>query len=69
MENLDSFDTRNHGIPFVKSALSNVINLDNLNLDRLNSKTFNPVLFSIRYGGLKRTLSVLQKKIKSKLFK
>ena len=64
-----SFNTKNHGIPFVKSALFNVINLDNANLDRLNAKSFNPILFSMKYGGVLNTFSVLFSKIKYLLFK
>jgi hypothetical protein len=63
--NIIEFRTSVHGIPFVKSALGYVINANLKKLISWNMKTFNPIFFSIKYGGLIETVKVLSKKLKS----
>ncbi|WP_456376514.1 hypothetical protein [Lutibacter sp.] len=63
--NIISFTTSNHGIPFVRSALPFVLNAAVSVLNSWRNKTFNPLLFSIKYGGLIATFKVLYKKFKS----
>jgi len=58
-----SFTTKNHGIPFVKSALPYVLNAPQEELNKMNGKTYNPLLFSFKYGGFWPTLHILYKKI------
>lgn len=61
--NILSFDTGNHGIPFVKSAIEKVINSNYDELLKLSNKTYNPIIFSIQLGGFTSTLKVLIKKL------
>jgi hypothetical protein len=49
------FNTAHHGIPFVKSALTYVINLDSATLDKFVGKKFNSIEFSIRIVGVVKT--------------
>lgn len=55
------FKTTHHGIPFPKSALPIVINLDSNELDNLTNKIYNSLWFSIRLSGLKKTSFELYK--------
>ncbi|MFC6860081.1 hypothetical protein [Zunongwangia atlantica] len=57
--NFVSFNTSHHGIPFVKSSLKTVINLDREVLSSLASKTFHPILFSIKMDNLMKVAKVL----------
>lgn len=61
------FKTAHHGVPFVKSALPVVINLESEALEKLVGKKFNSLLFSIRMAGLIETLTSLYKQILNKL--
>lgn len=61
--NIIAFNTSNHGIPFVRSALSFVINSSTKKLNSWNKRTFNPIFFSIKYGGLYATLRILFTKL------
>lgn len=61
------FKTSNHGIPFIKTTLPKLLNLP---IDQLNpylNKNLNPLLFSIKIGGIVITLKGLWKIIKSRL--
>lgn len=51
------FSTSHHGIPFLKEALPEVLNMDTNDLCRLESRTNNPVLFTIRMVGLRRAIT------------
>lgn len=62
-----SFKTAHHGVPFVKSALPFVINLDLDGLDSLSLKIWNPLYFSIKQAGLIKTFITLFKQLKQKL--
>ena len=64
--NILSFKTSNHGIPFLRSALSTIINSPYKDLLAINNKIHNPILFSIIYGGFIPTLNDLKKKLKEK---
>jgi len=61
--NIISFNTNNHGIPFVKSALLRVINSSKQELNSWMKNSHFPIFFSIKYGGIYATLRVLIKKI------
>jgi hypothetical protein len=50
------FKTSNHGIPFLKSNLSTVLNLSKHDLLKLTGKSFHPLNFSIKMVGLIKTL-------------
>ncbi|UAB84823.1 hypothetical protein INR75_01995 [Zunongwangia sp. SCSIO 43204] len=69
--NFVSYSTSHHGIPFVKSSLPKVINLDKEDLEKLSGKTYNPILFSVKMDGsliVMRTLYFqIVKKLKRKL--
>ncbi|MBB3839610.1 hypothetical protein FHS57_003619 [Runella defluvii] len=57
------FKTAHHGVPFVKSALPIVINFESKDLDNLVGKKLNPLWFSIRMAGLKKTFSSIYVKL------
>jgi len=61
--NMVSFNTSIHGIPFIKSALPTVINSSRMKLDSWNNGKYNPLLFSIKYGGVFPTFYVLCRKL------
>jgi hypothetical protein len=54
------FKTSNHGIPFLKSNLDIVLNLEKKDIDSLVDKTFYPLLFSLKIAGLRETVSGLK---------
>ncbi|WP_324024138.1 hypothetical protein QSV08_14075 [Maribacter sp. BPC-D8] len=62
--NIYHFKTGHHGIPFVKSILPVILNLPVEKYDSYIGKKMNPVLFSIRVGGLKLTLKGLWQIVK-----
>ncbi len=68
IEDLDiptiSFTTKNHGIPFVKSALPYVINADIRTYNKWLGNIYNPLLFSFKYGGFWKTMYILLLKAK-----
>jgi hypothetical protein len=64
--NIISYNTSNHGIPFLRSALPFVLNAPFKIINSWNKRTFNPILFSIKYGGLFATFKVLYKKLNMK---
>lgn len=63
-----SFNTDHHGIPFAKTALPKVLNMNVDDLCKYTKKKLNPILFSLRIAGFKLTyiaaLSAIQKKLK-----
>ena len=65
--NIIAFNTSNHGIPFLRSALPFVINASIEKINSWNKKTFNPIYFSFKYGGIFSSINVLYKKILVKL--
>lgn len=55
------FNTSNHGIPFLKSNLQEVLNLSTENLNKLaNNAIINPLVFSIKIVGVFKTIAALQ---------
>ena len=50
--NILKFKTAHHGIPFLKSAVSDVINMDKCYLLRLSNKIYTPFKFSVEIIGL-----------------
>jgi hypothetical protein len=61
------FNTSHHGVPFVKSALHSVINMKIETLNSISNKKFNPLFFSIKYGGLVATILILFNQVLRKL--
>ena len=62
-----SFSTSHHGIPFIKSILPKLLNMDVDELIKHKGGNINPILFSIRVGGLMTTYKGLKKIILDKL--
>lgn len=60
------FNTSHHGIPFLKAALPHVLNLGKDDLLQLTNKSFNPLIFTIKYAGLIETIKGLYKQYQSK---
>ena len=60
--NIISFNTANHGIPFLKSALPKIINVENKVLNTFLDKNHNPLVFSFIHGGIYATVRLLFKK-------
>ncbi|SFF07740.1 hypothetical protein [Spirosoma endophyticum] len=50
------FKTSHHGIPFLKSTLSHVINMKRCYLDTLVGYYYYPLIFSVKIGGVSKTL-------------
>lgn len=61
-----AFKTAHHGIPFVKDALPNVINLSESELNKLTRKTHHPLFFSVHRIGLIRVVKGLYKQIRQR---
>ncbi|MBN2779202.1 MAG: hypothetical protein JXR36_16340 [Bacteroidales bacterium] len=61
--NVIPFNTKHHGIPFLKSSLKHVINMPQKELIRLNGITQNPFLFSLKIEGLSSTMKGMFKQI------
>ena len=51
-----SFDTSNHGVPFLKSNLPAVINLPEAALRKLSGRKLHPLVFSLKMVGLLKTI-------------
>lgn len=51
-----AYNSHHHGIPFLKVALPTTINLNSNQLKEFSEKTHNPILFTIKMVGLKRTI-------------
>lgn len=64
-----SFHTKHHGIPFLKIALSQVINLTPLQLEQLSKTVHSPIGFTIQIVGIRKTFLGLCKQIKQAYFK
>ena len=71
--NFISFNTNHHGIPFLKSSVSEVINLSNQQLEKFTYANHNPFIFSAKIEGwlnaIKSVYNQLTLKIKKKLNK
>lgn len=63
------FSTSHHGIPFLKVALPTVLNMSKEQLGNFSGRHFNPLVFTIRCVGLRKTLVGLYIQIKKKYFK
>jgi hypothetical protein len=61
--NVISFNTKHHGIPFLKSALSTVINLEEGKLKKFVKSKNNPIVFTIRMIGLLKTFNGAKKQL------
>lgn len=59
-----SFQTKHHGIPFIKAALPKVINLDLEVLKKLALRKHSPIIFTIKMIGIKETLLGIYKQMK-----
>lgn len=58
------FSTSHHGIPFLKVALNKVLNLESDVLIKLSGNhNHNPILFTIKMVGIKKTIKGLYKQI------
>ncbi|WP_304323147.1 hypothetical protein [Phocaeicola plebeius] len=57
------FNSNHHGIPFLKIAIPTVINLNITQLEKISSKKQNPILFTIRMVGIRKTILGLYKQI------
>lgn len=55
-----SFITSNHGVPFLKSNLPVVLNLDTSQLKKLSGKTHHPLIFSLKTVGFAKTVEGLK---------
>ncbi len=58
--NVISFNTKHHGIPFLKSNLSFVLNSSEKHLRLLSSKNNHPIVFSIKAIGFVNTVKELK---------
>lgn len=57
------FSTNHHGIPFLKSALNVVINLERNKLKKFIKSKNNPIIFTIRMIGLVKTFQGAKKQL------
>ena len=55
--NIFGFHTSHHGIPFIKSALPELLNMELSKLMAEQGNKLNPILFSIRVSGIMTTLN------------
>ncbi|MBO9584151.1 MAG: hypothetical protein J7574_08330 [Flavobacterium sp.] len=55
------FKTSNHGFPFLRINLPNVLAFDQKKLDAITSKTFHPIIFSISLIGVTSTFKFVIK--------
>lgn len=55
--NIISFKTAHHGIPFLKSALPEVVNLNREDLLRLSKRNHSPFWFTVKAIGFSQTIS------------
>lgn len=58
-----TFKSNHHGIPFLKIAIPTVINLNTTQLEKISNKKQNPILFTIRMVGIRKTVMGLYKQI------
>lgn len=64
-----SFKTAHHGIPFLKSSLGDVLNMDKNALLKMDRKQYNPIPFSVMHGGLFHTIIGVYWQLQRKLEK
>lgn len=58
-----SFNTKHHGIPFLKGAVTKVINSNDNFLCKYENKNVNPIFFTINMIGIKKTFIDIIKQI------
>lgn len=51
------FSTAHHGVPFPKVAIPYVMQTSSKHLDSLSGKRYNPIMFSIKFAGLFKTMT------------
>ena len=54
-----SMQTSHHGIPFLKTSLPSLLNMDPLMLQNLGNRTWHPLLFSYKVAGLDKSMKGL----------
>lgn len=64
--NYFSFNTNHHGIPFLKSSTSQVINLNEVELKKISKKKYHPIVFSAKIEGWSKALKSLCKQVINK---
>lgn len=64
--NVLKFKTKHHGIPFLKSALDKVVNLEGEKLKKYTRLNNYPILFTIRMVGLLKTFNGAKKQLLAK---
>ena len=57
--NTFSFNTSHHGIPFAKTALPKVLNMDLSKINKFRNRNLNPVIFSFQVAGFKQTMKAV----------
>ena len=65
--NLFSFKTSHHGVPFISSILPKLLNMPVLELLKLKEKNHNPLIFSLKIGGIFTTIKGLKNIILNKI--
>lgn len=59
------FKSSHHGVPFPRVALNRIMVASDETLNALNGKSFNPILFSVKFAGVRKTLfEILKQTIK-----
>lgn len=58
------FTSKRHGMPFLKTAINDLYNLDDKQLKSFANKTNNPIIFSYRVSGILNTIRGLYKNFK-----
>lgn len=58
-----AFRTKHHGIPFLKVAIPSVLNLNTDQLIQISYKRQNPIIFTIKMVGIKKTIIGFYKQI------
>lgn len=66
--NVIFFNTKHHGIPFLKNALQKVINVEHNALSKYVNKVNHPFVFTLKMEGWKNTILFLLTHIKGKIF-
>ena len=64
-----AFQTKHHGIPFLKVAIPSVLNLNADQLMQISYKRQNPIIFTIKMVGIMETLSGIFKQMKQAYYK
>lgn len=64
-----AFRTKHHGIPFLKVAIPSVLNLNTDQLVKTSHKRQNPIIFTIKMVGIRKTCLGIFKQIKQSYYK